>query len=77
MLNQIKDQPTKPPPPSPTHPLPPPSPPPHQVRSAILLGSGVPAVMYLTWNAMVLGNVAPGSLGPQGLDLYSLMGAGE
>ncbi len=54
-----------------------PSPHHHQVRSAILLGSGVPAVMYLTWNAMVLGNVAPGSLGPQGLDLYSLMGAGE
>ena len=44
--------------------------------SAILLGSGVPAVMYLTWNAMVLGNVPEGSLGPHGLDLYSLLGAG-
>jgi uncharacterized membrane protein YuzA (DUF378 family) len=44
--------------------------------SAILLGSGVPAVMYLTWNAMVLGNVPEGSIGPHGLDLYSLLGAG-
>lgn len=45
--------------------------------SAILLGSGVPAIMYLTWNAMVLGNVPEGSLGPHGLDLYSLLGAGK
>lgn len=47
-----------------------------KILSAILLGSGCPMVMYLAWNAMVIGNVPLESIGAHGFDLPGLFHGG-
>jgi tyrosine-specific transport protein len=52
-----------------------------QIRTAILAGSGIPLLLFLVWNAVVLGNVGPALLNAAGgVDPIALLrrgGAGD
>lgn len=51
-----------------------------KIRTAILAGSGLPLLLFLVWNAVVLGNVGPALLNAAGgLDPLAVLrrGSGE
>jgi len=49
---------------------------PTRTRKAVLLGSVIPLVMYSLWEAVFLGNVAPGSPGADRMQVFNALGSG-